>query len=778
MDSDTVMPPRLSIAEATHRLRVSLDELDPESRILDRPAVCARFAESSSPDPPGRSAAVSAETIRRFVRDREEIVSTLMHHADPGRLVAIEPAAGDPHQGGRRVVFLRFSDRSDPLVYKPRPVTSAAFYARLVSWLNERLPRLGLAAMPTVSKGGYGWAAFIRPTACRTREDVERFYHRQGALLALLHAANGIDAHADNIIAQGDQPVLIDTETLLHPVLAHPSLAAGDPALGALEQSVLQTLLLPTLMHGAQGTADVSGLGGHGDLTPAKAATRDERSFLPPPNKPILDGKPLDASGHIPALLRGFTDAYTAISRNADAFIEFLEIHGDATMRLVTRPTQVYADLLAESAAQETNSAFAAQELFERKLAQTPAFDGAERLLEHEYRDLSNRDIPIFFTRPASRSIWSSEGVRMDEALQESGLEATRAKVRAMSETDRRRQEWAIDAAFASGTGPISHRCAAPVRLPERQAGPVTPLDPQWALDRSVEIARHLGELAYRGHHRINWLSLEPLEDGGWRILPAGAGLPHGYTGVAVFLAQLGALTGRQEFLERAASAIASLPELLDALAQRPAHLAAVGGGFEGMGGIAYALDRLAALLDAPDLAKLAMSTAELAALADSSDAEQGRNTASGHADADRSDDGWCRGAAGAAAEGRLDPAMLETWLTRLADTPPVSDLSLCHGELGILEALTVLAARDALARAALERRRSMLPLALAHGARLNGTPGSVPTPGLMHGLAGTGYGLLRAGFAEAVPSVLLMQPDGAARGERIPRAAPPRLSA
>ncbi|MDV9202269.1 hypothetical protein, partial [Streptomyces sp. Wh19] len=37
------------------------------------------------------------------------------------------------------------------------------------------------------------------------------------------------------------------------------------------------------------------------------------------------------------------------------------------------------------------------------------------------------------------------------------------------------------------------------------------------------------------------------------------------------------------------------------------------------------------------------------------------------------------------------------------------------------------------------------------------GTPGQVSHPGLLTGLAGIGHGLLRAGFPDRVPSMLLL---------------------
>ncbi|HEY0636728.1 MAG TPA: hypothetical protein VGD67_03710, partial [Pseudonocardiaceae bacterium] len=67
----------------------------------------------------------------------------------------------------------------------------------------------------------------------------------------------------------------------------------------------------------------------------------------------------------------------------------------------------------------------------------------------------------------------------------------------------------------------------------------------------------------------------------------------------------------------------------------------------------------------------------------------------------------------------------------------------------------------DAAGRAAAELRRAtgrLLGSMDRYGPRC-GTPDAVPTPGLLSGLAGIGYGLLRLGFRERVPSVLLLDP-------------------
>ncbi|HEY0697781.1 MAG TPA: lanthionine synthetase LanC family protein, partial [Micromonospora sp.] len=105
-----------------------------------------------------------------------------------------------------------------------------------------------------------------------------------------------------------------------------------------------------------------------------------------------------------------------------------------------------------------------------------------------------------------------------------------------------------------------------------------------------------------------------------------------------------------------------------------------------------------------------------------------------------------------------------------LADRPVLRDLSLCHGELGIAAALTALAARgDRDAAWARRRRAGMILGAINRYGATGGTPGGVPTPGLLTGQAGIGYGLLRLGFADRVPSLLLLEPTPAA-----PRRTPP----
>jgi lantibiotic modifying enzyme len=85
----------------------------------------------------------------------------------------------------------------------------------------------------------------------------------------------------------------------------------------------------------------------------------------------------------------------------------------------------------------------------------------------------------------------------------------------------------------------------------------------------------------------------------------------------------------------------------------------------------------------------------------------------------------------------------------------------LCHGDLGNLDLLLHAAqpVDDSWWRQAGKRLASETLVGIAERGCLCGTQTSLASPGLMIGLAGIGYGLLRLACPERVPSVLVLAP-------------------
>jgi type 2 lantibiotic biosynthesis protein LanM len=130
----------------------------------------------------------------------------------------------------------------------------------------------------------------------------------------------------------------------------------------------------------------------------------------------------------------------------------------------------------------------------------------------------------------------------------------------------------------------------------------------------------------------------------------------------------------------------------------------------------------------------------------------------------------WCHGAPGVglsrlgalkdAEDGQID-AEIRTALSTTAADGLLANFSLCHGSLGNLELLLKASATygsESLRDQTYLRATAILDAIDAAG-WLCGVPLGVETPGLMLGLAGIGYQLLRLANPQAIPAVLLLDP-------------------
>lgn len=796
------------------------------------------------------------ELLARLAEDREPLVAGLLDGRDPGALTSIDPG-GDPHRGGRCTAILTFAD-GRRLVYKPRPLELHQHFNAFVDWLNAK-SGLGIRTVRLLTRDGYGWLEYVVHEPCDDFAGVRRFYQRQGALLALLYVLDGTDMHFENLIAAGDQPVLVDVETLFHPSRRPVTALSHDPAYHSLIGSVYRTALLPLLVSGEYGVSDVSGLGGDADSTVSTSvvdwadAGLDSMHLVRRPgqtqsaaNRPMLDGATIEPREHEIAVLTGFRAAYEAIARHRDEFLGpegLLAQCASDQLRFVPRSTSLYTSLLDESTHPD-----ALRDAAGRSQLLDLLWDADESLhaiAPYELADLWAGDVPLFTARPDSRDVWASDGTRIADVLANTGLSEVEAKIASLGDVDEHRQTWLISASLATRPEPIKH-----VSTKTRQHLGTTEADPGQLLAAATDIADEIvAQVIGETGGAANWLGLELLDDHHWAVRSMGAGLSNGYTGTALFLAQVGVITGADRYCELARDAIRPIPQLLEALAGDLESAQLVGSGFHGLGGISYGLDRLSTLLGDTDLTSWLTASLELteqlvpdptafpsyvdgaagglAAMqaitglpAADRLAERYANhlvttvesglrgrVAADHgfargfqgiawslgqygvpgdryldaartaADLDRRNapagHSWCSGDAGTALARSAAgvPADLDSYLRAAAKRPVLADLSLCHGELGAVESLMWLAGREYPTAEAVRRRRAGLVLAAVqqYGPQC-GTPRAVPSPGLLTGLAGIGYGVLRLAFPERVSSVLLLEPTAGSRCGTAPK--------
>jgi len=827
--------------------------------------------------------ACSVEFLERLCADWDLIRSALTPDTDPGLLTHVH-GAGDRHCSGRSVLIATFSS-GFRLVYKPKPVSVDRHFQELLTWTNDHGSHPAFRILKILDRDGYGWSECAAAETCGSIRALSRFYERQGAYLALLYVLEATDFHRENVIAQGEHPVLVDLEAVFHPRRTVPQ-AEQEVDSATIMHSVLRVGLLPGRDRAAADSEglELSGLGGAaGQTTPygvpdwedagtdAMRFTRTRVSISGAQNRPSLNGADIVLGDYVDEIAHGFASMYRMLLTHSDELLSPdgpLVRFADDEVRAVLRTTRTYGVLLHESFHPDVlRDALARDLLFDRLWVGVETRPYLAEVIFAEREALQGGDIPLFRTRPGSCDLWTSSRTRIRDFFDEPALAAVQRRVLHLNEQDLDRQLWMIRASVATTQAPTSgqrhpHHTS---HASEKPAG----------RDHLLAAARSLGDrlesLAVRWDQHASWLGLTLTDERHWSVSPLTLDLYNGLAGVGFFLAYLGAITAERRYTQLAQEACATT---LRRLEESKASVRSIGA-FDGWGGIIYALTHLGALWHEPELLSEAEAIVELLTPWIREDAKfdiiagaagcigslhalyrqspSQRTLAAaiecgehlvGHAQPMEHGVGWtvpkqsvplsgfAHGAAGiawallklAALTGspRFETAALaaidyerslfspeagnwrdlrvrETsaevfntaWchgapgigLARLSSIQQLDCLevrreidtalkttlthglgnndSLCHGDLGNLEFLLqagrVLGDSEWTARA--YRHATNIVERIAVNQHACGTPSSIESPGLMIGLAGIGYGLLRLAEPEHVPSVLMLEP-------------------
>jgi lantibiotic modifying enzyme len=265
---------------------------------------------------------------------------------------------------------------------------------------------------------------------CRSEEGLGRFYRNAGALLCLLHVLAGADCHFQNLIACGDDPVLVDAETLFQPQLGNNGF-----------HSIAETGMLPNWRFGPGDEAyDVSSLG---CISPRLTHflipvwTSDSIQFqpgtlTPESNVPFPSDESPHPEDYVEEMISGFAQTYRFVLDNRHLLLEEVSHAANLHVRYVFRETIEYYETL--------NRALESQQSPSLHLpALTPAQVALDQLRDTEVLALEQFDIPRFTRAAASRDLCGVEG-----CFGRSGYERVAHRVEHLSLEDLARQEQVI----------------------------------------------------------------------------------------------------------------------------------------------------------------------------------------------------------------------------------------------------------------------------------------------------------------------------------------------
>ena len=575
-----------------------------------------------------------SELLERLNKDLEAIGNKFCGGDSPGQLVALGTDLSDAHDGGRSVAALRF-ESGLRLIYKPRDLRIEIAYFSLLEWLNENGAPLVFRALNIIERDNYGWVEFVENSECADESEAERYFERAGMLLCLVYALGGTDLHCENVVAAGEQPVLVDLETILHAQL-HPleEIATRDGALFLAEirvlEGVLGTGLLPWWVVGEDhATVDISGLGGVAeqrgiDRVPRWTNPKTDRMDLTfdfgtipvSGNVVRVRGRPASPTEYMDSIVDGFRAMHALLQRESQRFLATggpLDAFAELDFRFLFRDTRVYSKLLMSTLNCETLQDGARRsielDVLSKPLLQFPALRRFWPLRKAEQAALEQFDIPYFSTRSQDNVLLLDGGGELEDCLAQAPLHRAHTRVQALVHDDVDALSRLIRASLYTRTAINGVDEAAPEDEPD--AGAPTDADEFFAYAK--RIADSLRDEAIRSTDgSVSWIGLGflPVAER-FQLQAVGSDLYSGYLGIAMYLAAFSKVMANDEFRQLALGALQVLRQQMADDRNVAEFLASEGiGGASGAGSVVYALVRTgefigdASLID--DAARLA----------------------------------------------------------------------------------------------------------------------------------------------------------------------------
>ncbi len=364
--------------------------------------------------------------------------------------------------GGRTVAILTFNE-DIKVVYKPRDSAIDVAFGQFLGWFNAQnvVPPIRHAAI--ASRPNHSWYEFIAPEKDMTFTELPTLYTKLGSLLCLMYLFDTIDMHTANLIVVGDDPILIDLETWLQPLLPNET----------RHRSVTHTHLLPDIKPVIPDAFDLEGLADV-DLSEKTWTERKElvwenegtddmrivRKRLPidkTTNSIIIDGEVINSADYSPYIVKGFRRAYRHIAIHKTEFLETLSCFNDKKLRSILRGSKKY-DALIEDMAHPTHlqDAIALEQFLDRLWIEASDDPYLKPLIGIEKKDLINLDNPYFYTYSDSKTLFYNNQPLIKDFFETSALDIVQQNLDDMSTKDLEQQVRIIRRAFATLKGHYS----------------------------------------------------------------------------------------------------------------------------------------------------------------------------------------------------------------------------------------------------------------------------------------------------------------------------------
>ncbi|MGB5929808.1 MAG: type 2 lanthipeptide synthetase LanM family protein, partial [Cyclobacteriaceae bacterium] len=551
------------------------------------------------------------EMISRLVCDWPQLIEFFDIDPDNCQIAKIQNDKGDRHAGGKSVAIITFQS-GQHIVYKPRSLKSDVHFQELLDWTGNNLT-LGFKTLKILDRGDYGYQEFADYQHCDNVEQIDRFYHRMGYLLAVLYSLNATDFHYENIIAKGEYPMLIDLESLFNTYFIERNTGADEQIFNSLDNSVLSIAMLPAkLQMGGNKFQDLSGmtdvedkekmeLSFHAEATDEMKVVRKEVKIEGTKNYPKLNwGEKPRLLDYASTILKGFEEAYRMLMSRKDQLLSPdgpVYAFKDDKIRILLRSTGEYTMLSSNGFHPELlTNAIERDSVYVSLYSVINGRPDMEAVVPHEIAAMNRNDVPLFTGIPSDHALYIDGEIAVPDFFNLTGLELVYKKIEGLNNEDMNRQLWIIKASLATSANPEEAVYANPV-MPDKQYSKQITSDKLIAI--SNDIATELEKQSFQSENSVNWVGLNLMKNH-YEINPLYLDLYSGLPGVILYLLYHSHCTGDTNMRTFSEIALQGLDKRVRSFLSKKSGETAAPGGYKGMAGCLYVLTHAAALLNDP----------------------------------------------------------------------------------------------------------------------------------------------------------------------------------
>lgn len=349
------------------------------------------------------------------------------------------------------------------IIFKPRGLKKDIYYNELFGWFCVEcgMENRNIRCLDFID---HGWEENLENKPCKSEKQINTYYMKMGIHLFLCMLMSASDMHGENIIADGENPILLDLECL--PGLR--SIEKSDNAEKAvkriLNNSIIYTGILPLVIWISEKKGQGINLSALGtekkQILPFKVPVliNKKTSEMRIVNRkieikascslPCFEGKYANPEEYADEIIEGFSNAYMLFMNKKVELSKKLGLFFSFESRYLIRHTQQYSMYLFYSDFMQNSIKRSLMlQVLRNNMDTHPTYK--EDILASEISSLMNMDIPYYTFKGNLRDFYDGYGNVYKDYFKNTALDCFEERVCEMGTEDLERQKTFIRLSLA-----------------------------------------------------------------------------------------------------------------------------------------------------------------------------------------------------------------------------------------------------------------------------------------------------------------------------------------